>query len=207
MKKIIFAFLFLIVLGCFSINFITYAEQYEESQDSATEVVNENSSNNPPPKNNILANVVLPVSLEFLGAFLGVLTALWLNFHLNKKQYKEINESLHKELLTLREDLNTQITKKHEYYRYSIPVWEINLASGNLSVLVYKHIDKKYIEIYSKIQYAQELEREYIHSRLLETNDKTDFLNAYINAIDSARIREAEEIKEMINKIENKEVM
>lgn len=155
---------------------------------------------------NVFSDLIAPVSLEFLGAFLGVLTALWLNAHANKKQYKELNESLYNELLTLEIDLDKRFKEKQDYYRYLIPIWDINLASGNLSVLANRHIDKKYIEIYSKIQYAQELEREYIHSKLLKDHNNDDFLNAYIATVDTARIREAQEIKKMIVKLNKREV-
>lgn len=156
--------------------------------------------------NDILTDIIVPVALEFLGAFLGVLVALGSSAHGNKKQYKKLNESLYNELLMVEKDLKTRFSEKQDYYRYATPVWDINLAAGNLSILANRHVDKKYIEIYSKIQYAQELEREYIHSKLQEEHGSGDFLKSYIATINGARVEEANEIMKMILEIKSKEV-
>ena len=153
---------------------------------------------------NMWTNIIVPIAVEFLGAFLGVLTALGLNLHKSKKQYKELNKSLLNELLTVKKDLEKRFSNNQEYYRYATPVWDINWAAGNLSILANRHIDKEYIHIYSKIQYAQELEREYIHSRLIENSNNT-FLDSYVYSIDSARKREGKEIKDLIEDL-SKEV-
>lgn len=195
----------IVVTGIFLFGFVCVVHAEENAQvmimqtsgtDSAKEKIDSDDESY-----KVFSDLIAPISLEFLGAFLGVLTALGLNAHASKKQYKELNESLYNELLTLETDLNKRFNEKQDYYRYLTPIWDINLASGNLSVLVNKHIDKKYIEIYSKIQYAQELEREYIHSKVLEMNSDNRFLIDYIITIDSARIREAKEICELISKI------
>ncbi len=186
---------------------------YSYSDDTTSNSENNNDYYDEIQKNDVSTDIIMPIVIEFIGAFLGIIAALWLNSFTNKKQYKELNSSLHNELLTLEQDLRKRFKENPDYYRYLTPVWDINLASGNLSILANKHIDKKYIEIYTKIQYAQELEREYIHSKLLEKNDedtsendKDTYLYSYITSINNARNREANKILDLIVKLKNKEV-
>lgn len=208
MKKIRFS-IFAVIIGIvFSL--CIYSCGYANEQQNSVEITQSVDTTESSPQksynaNNTIGNDLL---IEFIGAFLAVLSALGLNSHSNKKQYKELNKSLHNELLTLESDLNKRLTKNLDYYRYLTPVWDINLASGNLSLLSNGKINQEYIEIYSKIQYAQELEREYIHGKLMENqeNENNRFLKDYISTIDSARIREANEIKSLIDNLKKKEV-
>lgn len=159
-------------------------------------------------------NIIIPLIVEFIGAFLGVLSALALDSHSSKKQYKEVNNSLYDELKDIEKELEERLQEdNYVYYHYLTPIWDINLSAGNLSLLTNpntrkNHIDQKYIEIYKKIQYAEELEREYAHSKLLlcQNTNKTiehkstvdDFATKYITIIDEARKREATEVYKMI---------
>lgn len=208
-KIVIFLLTLILVLCCSNPIFAFNSKSIEKTE--TTQIVKVDSTKLQEEKNtdkytDLFTDVLIPLVLEFIGAFLGVLTAIWLNSHANKKQYKELNEALYNELLALYSDLSTHLIEEEEYYRYLTPVWDINLASGNLSILTNKHIDKKYIKIYSKIQYAQELECEYIHSKLLEDSTNGNFLCAYITTINNARIREAKEILSLIDELKNKEV-
>lgn len=197
----VFVCTFILFMTFFNIQ--TYAENCKDITD--TSIPKTSYENNISNENDIIFNAVIPIAVEFLGAFLGVLTALGLNSHTTKKQYIALNNSLYNELLILESDLQEHLKQDQDFYRYLTPVWDINLAAGNLSILTNKHIDKKYIEIYSKIQYAQELEREYVHSKLLEKKDN-EFLSNYTNTINNARIREAREIIILIGNLKKEEV-
>jgi len=140
------------------------------------------------------------IFIEMLGACLGFLSAIALTNRSNKKLMKELDASLLKELGKIQEELKERIENGfEEYYRYQTPMWDINLESGNLALVSNSQVYNKYIEIYSKIQYAQGLESEYVHTKLFKTTSKKDdFADKYIEIIDNARKREANTIYEYI---------
>lgn len=163
-------------------------------------------------QSSLIVDIVLPLGLEFFGAFLGVLSALALDSVSEKKQWKEINSSLYCELQVIGNELKERDKEDYSYYQYITPVWDINMAAGNLSLLTHskarkKLIKKDYIDIYAKIHYAQTLERDYIQGRLLmlsscsTTVSEDQITTDYINLIDNARKREANSILDMIQKL------
>lgn len=179
---------------------VASAGEAQQEQDTLADCFNENGND----RSDVMTDVIIPVGLEFLGAFLGILTALAVNRYIEGQQYKELNRSLYQELQKVLTDLSDHDRK--EFYRYLTPAWDIYLASGQLALLASGKIRKEYLEIYSKIQYAQELEQEYIHSKLMATNEngsltKDDFKKIYIQAINKARNREASEIMQLIEKL------
>lgn len=155
----------------------------------------------------ILQNITFPLVIEFIGAFLGVLSALALDSHANKKQYADVNNSLFDELKGIGNELHKIIGTDYLFYYYLTPAWDINMAAGNLSLLTEpklrkKGINSKYITIYAQIQYAQKLEHEYLQCRLLELKgDVESGLTEYTKVIDKARKNEAHKIYEMINNL------
>ena len=174
--------------------------EVQQGYDASTGCVDESSNN----RSNVMTDVIIPVGLEFLGAFLGILTALAVNRYIEGRQYKELNRSLYQELKKVLTDLSDHDRK--EFYRYLTPAWDIYLASGQLALLASGKIRKEYLEIYSKIQYAQELEQEYIHSKLIATNENSSltrdsFKEIYIQTINKARNREASEIMQLIEQL------
>lgn len=153
---------------------------------------------------NFVTDFLIPLCMETLGAFGGFLSAIAISRRTSRQQRQELDLSLRNEIETIRDELESRLAQKEDFswYQYSIPVWEINLASGLLSSLANHHIYKKYIGVYSKIQYAQELEREYTHSKLLQdsyaSTQKDSFLSSYITSTDAARKDCAKSIYEMI---------
>lgn len=147
-----------------------------------------------------IKNILSSIFTEMLGAFLGFLSAIVLTNRSNRKQMKELDFSLQKELQVIHEELEGRLKNEFEdYYRYQTPIWDINLESGTLALVSSSKVYNKYIQIYSKIQYAQELELEYIHTKLFkETNKTEDFAKRYIDTIDNARRREAKNIHDYI---------
>lgn len=141
------------------------------------------------------------ILVEILGAFLGFLSAIAFANRSNKKQREELNDSLYYELKTIYNELDDRLKDEDigDYYRYLTPLWEISLSSGTLTLVTNSLIYNKYIKIYSKIQYAQDLEREYLHTKLFaKTEDLTGFANRYINTIDKERQNEAKSIRDEI---------
>lgn len=149
-----------------------------------------------------IGDVLGSVFTEMLGACLGFLSAIMLTNLSNRKQMKELDSSLLLELRGIKEELEKRFRIGFEdYYCYQTPIWDINLESGALALVGNSKVYNKYIQIYSKIQYAQGLESEYVHTRLFKvTNNEDDFADRYIKTIDDARKREAKNIHEYIEK-------
>ena len=211
MKRILMIIFLMLLL--FYIVFPVFASQKSEiiSDDiSSTEFVTNSAQNSHREVDKIIGEFLFTFLIEFFAAGLGVLSALWVDKHSENKQYEQINQSLHAELLKIRDDLNERIGKgNYIYYRYLTPVWDINMAAGGLTLFTsidkknHKgRIDQKYINIYTKIQYAQELERDYIHWKLLEANDPTGKIKNDIIAIDNERNDIANEIFNLIVALE-----
>ncbi len=154
-------------------------------------------------KVNIVTDVVIPVIIEFLGAFLGVISAIWLSRNDERKKIKELNSSIQRELLTIYHDLKDYLEKeKDEFYRYDTTIWDINLTSGAFNNLDYSTY-AKYITIYSKIKYAQEIEREWSHSVII--SNPSEIAKNFIEATNLERKRLGNEILKDIKKIVMKE--
>lgn len=178
-------------------------------------IVDNNSGNNTQhfmPQLSFQTDIILPLCVEFFGAFLGVLTALALESYSEKKQWDDVNASLLTELQKIGIELEDRKEDDYSYYQYVTPIWDINMAAGNLSLLTHSksgknYVKKDYIDIYAKIHYAQSLERDYIQGRLLIHNAYAtdsfgdDVADGYINQIDLARKQEALLILEMIQKL------
>lgn len=160
------------------------------------------SGDNTTKKPIINKDVISQIAMEFLGAFLGVLAAITTDKQLEKKQYKEINHSLYEELQKVYSDRIEN--EKADFYQYSTPIWDIYMASGRLTLLATGNIEKEYIQIYSKIQYAQSLEQEYIHSIIVSSSERNEFSKKYIDLINEAREREANNIIQMISALPKK---
>lgn len=153
-------------------------------------------------------NICSSVLVEMLGAFLGFLSAIVLTNRSNKKQMVELDTSLLSELNKIFNELEERLKDNisEDYFRYQTPIWEISLESGVLALVVNNKVYKKYIQIYSKIQYAQDLETEYVHAKVYEEvkerrDKKVCFVDRYIETLDTARKREAKEIYEYIKKM------
>lgn len=150
-----------------------------------------------------LINILSSILIEIIGAFLGFLSAIAFANRSNKHQMKELDSSLYGELKKIYDELKDRLASQelNDYYCYQTMIWDISLASGTLALVANSKIYKKYIQIYSMIQYAQELEAEYIHAKLIESVcGKESFVNSYIFTIGNARRREANNICEHIKK-------
>lgn len=150
-----------------------------------------------------IVSIYSSIVVEIIGAFLGFLSAIAFANRSNRKQTKELDSSLYNELKTIYNELKERLTDNDfgDFYRYQTPIWEINLASGALALVANSLVYNKYINIYSKIQYAQTLEMEYLNTKLYaKTDDSSSFAYRYIVTIDKARRREAENICEQIEK-------
>ena len=153
----------------------------------------------------ISKEVILPLFIEFFGAFLGLISALWLSNHNLRKKRKELDLSLKEELKVIHDELGKRKEQDVEdYYRYATPVWNINLRSGTFNELEYTKYNQ-FISIYSKIEYAQEIEREWSHSKLIDADfqgeKRNTFRERYIEAMNKERKRMCSEIYNEISKL------
>ena len=154
---------------------------------------------------NFFADVLIPFLLEVIGAFLGVFGAIWLSRKETREKRKELVRSLKEELTKINNELEERLKYKgnRDYYRYPTQVWDINTRSeilGNLSLQDYRN----YIDIYSQIEFAQEIEGEWFHSSLImgRGTDTVDYIQEnYVITLDKKRWELAEDIHKSIKKL------
>ena len=198
-----------IIVGCYSNLMYVSAEQ---TSDSKQIQINESDSNyrqngdlekqgsETNKKNdsqiNIYTDIILPVVMEAIGACLGILGAVYLSGCDIRKKRRVLDCNLQNELIEIKKELEKHINASGtDYYRYATPIWDLIIKSGTLDSLDYTKYER-YINIYSKIQYAQEVEREWTHSMLLP--DKTNFNKIYTEIMNNERLNIAEEINQAI---------
>lgn len=156
-----------------------------------------------------LINIICSILIEIIGAFLGFLFAIAFANRSDKQRVKELDSSLYNELEKIYKELGERLKEQEleDYYCYQTTIWDISLASGTLALVTNSEIYQKYIQIYSMIQYAQNLESGYVHARLLaDTYESGKFVKGYIHAIGNARKREAKNIYEHIEEYILREV-
>lgn len=209
---ILFTRLLILILVCYMFCYPAIAsnnqvkQESEISSDNICYNVIDNQDDGTPTFSSSISfasDFFIPLCMQTLGVLGGFLSAIAISRLTSKKQRKELDISLRSEIETIRDELASRLDQKEDFswFQYSIPIWEINLASGSLSSLANHRIYKKYIGVYSKIRYAQELEKEYTHSKLLQDAYKgkeDNFLNNYIESTDAARRDCAKNIYEMI---------
>ena len=197
-RKLFLTVFYLIIVICiisFGISPV-FANQAEIMLPTCNQVTSE--------RYNIFINVIIPLGIEFFGAFLGFLSAILLSAKVDKRKRTDLEKSLCKELETIKNELEERLkdNTSDEIYSYITTAWDINLASGSLSFITNNYIYRKYFDTYSKIQYAQQLEKEYIKGKLSQNSDnKNSFTYRYIQTMDVARKREAQLIFDMIKKL------
>ena len=148
---------------------------------------------------NICEDVIIPLLIEFFGAFLGILSAIGLSNSNKHQKHNELNQSLKSELIRIKEELIEHIhSGGKDYYRYATPTWDIHMKSGTFNDIDYDKY-KKYIDVYSKIEYAQEVEREWTHSVLMADISKIG--KAYIDTMNNERLKRAQEIIDAIESL------
>lgn len=149
---------------------------------------------------NFWTDILFPLLLEIIGAFLGVFGAIWLSKKDARGKRKELVRSIKEELTIIKDELEERIKHSGEsdYYRYPTQIWDINTRSGALNGLTLSDY-KTYVEIYSLIEFAQETEREWFHSSLIVA--KQADTNGYVSALNDKRWELALEIHKKITKL------
>lgn len=154
---------------------------------------------------NFLGDVLIPLLLEVIGAFLGVFGAIWLSKKEIRGKRRELVRSLKEELRKINAELEERLQYKgnRDYYRYPTQIWDINIRSeilGNLPLKDYKI----YMDVYSQIEFAQEIEREWFHSSLVmgKPSASEDCIQEnYVITLDKKRWELAEGIYKSITKL------
>lgn len=154
------------------------------------------------PSLNIIVDILIPFALECIGAFFGVFGAIWLSKRETREKRREMVRSLKEELSNINSELEERLQYKgnRDYYRYPTQIWDINTRSeilGSLSLKDYKI----YMDIYSQIKFAQEIEREWFHSSLIIgrcSGSEDDYRVRYVMALDNKRWELAENIHKLI---------
>lgn len=143
-------------------------------------------------------NVLIPLLLEVAGAFLGVFGAIWLSKKEAREKRNELVRSLNEELKSIQNELKLRLqqNKRNDYYyRYPTQIWNINTRAGALQGLSLKDY-KIYIELYSQIEFAQEIEREWFHCSFLLNRQGNDeaIRKTYVAVLNRERWKLAENI-------------
>ncbi len=198
-NKLVVLIIFVAIL--LNASLIGFAET--ETELSSELVCSENTKNDSTEEDNknLKKDLVLSLLAEFVGAFLGVLTALGLNKYAEIKSVAKLKMEIYAELKKIFDELDNRLKQKNDYifYQYSTPIWNIYLATGNLTLFISRKKYKPYIDVYAKIQYAQSLENEYANIRTLSNNETDSSFEIYKKTIEDARKREAQEIYNMIS--------
>ena len=143
----------------------------------------------------------------FIGAFLGFGFALLVEFimtrYSSKKTEKDVLEKIASELDALLADLKNYTTLP-TYFRYQCDVWEMSINSGHLLSISSNLKYDKFIEVYSKINFANALEKSYFDLKMLQaqsSNDKDNLIANTIKKFEEERIERKNQIVEDIQKI------
>lgn len=204
-KRIIYIWVLIVcfvLLDCKETIYAKAAEVEQNIEKTIIKDIMEDEENNKNSKTlGRVIDTLRSITFEVIGAFLGFLSAIAFANRSNKAESKKLDTCLHNELEAIHNELRERIEGDDfkDFFRYQIPIWEINLASGSLALLTNAKVYDRYINIYSKIQYAQVLESEYIHTKISISNN--DFSYRYLETIDQARKREAKAILESIQEI------
>lgn len=149
----------------------------------------------------LFSDIIIPLIFEILAAFFGVFGAIWLSRKDAREKRKELVRSLRKELETIKTELDERLLYMgtSDYYRYPTQTWDINTRSGALDGLSLNDY-KIYIDIYSKIEFAHEIEREWFHSSLIvdKAGDAGSDQKGYLDALNEKRWELASEIDKEI---------
>ena len=142
-------------------------------------------------------NVLIPLLLEIAGAFLGVFGAIWLSKKETREKRRELVRSLNEELKSIQNELRLRLQQeeRNDYYRYPTQIWSINARAGALQGLSLKDY-KIYIELYSQIEFAQEIEREWFRCSFLldRQNNNEEIRRSYVEALNKERWKLADNI-------------
>lgn len=147
-------------------------------------------------------DILVPLLLEVVGAFLGVFGAIWLSRKDARGKRREIVRSLKDELGKIKIELEERLKYKgnSDYYRYPTQIWDINTRSGALDGLSLSDY-KIYIDVYSQIEFAQEIEREWFHSSLIVDEQPDSLQKDYVVALNNKRWELAVDIHKTITSL------
>lgn len=148
-----------------------------------------------------ITNLIIPLFIEFVGAFFGFMSAIYLSEKDSRDKRKELSSSLTDELGHIKIELEERLkvdANQDDFYRYPTQIWDINTRSGALNGMPLSEY-KKFTDIYSKIEFAQEIEREWSHSKMLVGYDDGGASGFQKNYIAALNMRSVSYRQEMAN--------
>jgi hypothetical protein len=146
------------------------------------------------------------VFVNFIGAFFGFGFAIVIEIWVSKKADKDMQEKVEKnieqeleEIAKKLQDLGAGVTGKLQYVRYYTNVWKACVNSGYLFSVSGKTIYNQYVEIYTKIESANDIEQRYFELKLQqEMSNGTQLIKNALSEMDTRRV---EKRKEILNNI------
>ena len=162
-----------------------------------------------------LTDVLIPILIEFIAVFLGVLIGSIITKRQDSVQLFRMEDKLVEELLRIKKELLAVKDKEDYVFFYNTPNWEIYLASGGLTSFytldklkskrkkaVAKRC-KSIIDVYYEISYARNLEDSYY---LLLSKAQSESIDMeYCRKMDELRKEEKDIIFELIKPFEGSE--
>lgn len=117
---------------------------------------------------------------NFVSAFFGFLFAIIVELIMEKKSeldiQRKVKESLKQELGEIKEALSKNVEQDSNsiYFRYQYFLWKTCVNSGYLFSVSGQSIFDDFVNIYSEIEFADDIEQKYFELyQSIEENDKT----------------------------------
>ena len=110
--------------------------------------------------------------------------------------------SLNDELGKVYIDISRRVYEKEVFFRYEIPVWEASLKS-NIHIEIPYEVYKDYVDVYQMIEYANLIEMEWCHCRIMDQTGTGENLirKSYIEMMATEREKLSAQIKKQIENV------
>lgn len=148
------------------------------------------------------ADILVNLTITVIGAFLGFITALWLNKltenEKNLEAKKSYIQSLSRDINAIKEKLNpiaqkvTTSTITSQYLYFELPVWEAMVSAGEVNLFNDEVFFDDICELSAKIKTLNSIENNVMIAKLVSSK---------IN-IDAIREQKIKEIYDLCNKID-----
>ena len=125
------------------------------------------------------ADILINLIITIIGAFLGFITALWLDKHNETKKNIETKknyiQSLLRDINTIKDKLNPIAQKDitstitSQYFYFELPIWEAMVSSGEVNLFNDEAFFDDICELSAKIKTLNNLENNVMIAKLVNT--------------------------------------
>ena len=125
------------------------------------------------------ADILINLIITIIGAFLGFITALWLDkYNENKKNIetkKNYIQSLLRDINTIKNKLNSIVQTNtaskitSQYFYFELPIWEAMVSAGKVNLFYENTFFDDICELSAKIKTLNNLENNVMIAKLVNT--------------------------------------